>query len=91
MGINARIALAVLLVTGPLLFWLEWGFVAPNHWFWAKMGLVALMLVTVTVGAFASARAQRGDAAAAGLAARMGMITGLAFLGVILTAILAFN
>jgi hypothetical protein len=36
-----RTAVGLLIITGPLIFWLKYGFTVPNAWFWVKMVLVA--------------------------------------------------
>jgi putative membrane protein len=84
-------AMLVLLVTGPLMLWLRYGWVVPGVWFWVKMALIVVMLVTITMAAANGKKAQAGDAAAAVRARQFGMITAVAFLGVLLSAVLAFG
>lgn len=83
-------AMAVLLVTGPLLLWLRHGWAIPNFWFWVKMALVVVMLVTISLSSINLKKARQGDMAAAQKAEQFGRITAVAFLGVLLTAVLAF-
>jgi len=87
-----RLAMATLLVTGPLITWLRYGGVGgANVWFWVKMVLVAVMLAAIIYGGINFKRSQTGDAEAgkrAGLAHR---VSGLAFAGVLLSAVFAFN
>lgn len=84
-------AMLVLLVTGPLILWLRHGWLVPGPWFWVKMALIVVMLVTISLAAKNGQKARQGDAAAAGRARQLGMITGLAFLGVLLSAVFAFG
>ncbi len=44
MSTISRVALALLLITGPMMFWLRFGWVAPNAWFWVKMVLVLILV-----------------------------------------------
>ncbi len=61
-----RIGFGVLIVTGPILFWLKWSGSAPGMaWFTAKMVFVLLLLILIIVGGITSKRAQGGDVAAA--------------------------
>jgi uncharacterized membrane protein len=88
----ARGALVVLLISGPLLFWLKWDFGAPSAaWFGIKMLLILVLLAGVIIAGINIKKAQRGDMAAlksAGLGIR---VMGLALLGVVLAAVFAFN
>ncbi|HQZ12855.1 MAG TPA: hypothetical protein PK286_08195 [Devosia sp.] len=86
-----KYAMLTLLITGFLVFWLKWNWVVPNWWFWAKMVLVALMLVFIGLNERNAKLAKAGDKEAAGRAARVGQFTALAFLGVIVSAIFAFE
>ena len=87
-----RGALGVLLVTGPLMFWLKWQFTAVSMtWFSIKMALVAVMLIGVIVGGINFKKAQQGDLAAARTARLAGSINGVALLGIVLAAVFAFN
>lgn len=87
-----KFAMGVLLVTGPLIMWLRYGGLGgASVWFWIKMALVALMLAAIIIGGinFKKSLAGNGEAGRrAGLAHR---VTGLAFLGVLLSAVFAFN
>lgn len=89
---TGRGAMMVLLVTGPLILWLRYGGLgSANIWFWIKMVLVAVMLAAIIYGGINFKKSLAGDTAAgqrAGLAHR---VTGLAFLGVLLSAVFAFN
>lgn len=89
---TGRGAMVVLLVTGPLILWLRHGGLGgASIWFWVKMVLVAVMLAAIIYGGINFKRSLAGDAEAgrrAGLAHR---VTGLAFLGVLLSAVFAFN
>ena len=83
LGVNSRIALGVLVVTGVLMLWVRYGGVdAMNGWFWAKMALVVVMVVAVIVNAVGRGRVNPSV---------VSWITRLALLGVVITAVLAFN
>lgn len=84
-------AMAALLITGPLMLWLKWDMNPPNVWFWVKMALIIVMLVTIVLSGINAKKAQQGDMAAARTAGMYGRITALAFVGVILSAALAFS
>lgn len=84
-------AIAVLLITGPLMLWLRYGWTVPNIWFWVKMALIVVMLVGISLAATNGKKAQQGDMAAAGRAKQAGMVIALAFLGVLLSAVFTFG
>lgn len=84
-------AMLTLLVTGVLVLWLKWDWAVPNVWFWIKMAFVAAMLVFISLNEVNARKARAGDAAAARQAAQFGQFTAIAFLGVIISAIFAFN
>ena len=86
-----KYALATLLISGVLVLWLKWNWVIPNNWFWAKMGFVALMIVFIAINEMNARKARQGDMEAGKRAAMFGQLTGLAFLGVIVSAVFAFN
>jgi protoporphyrinogen IX oxidase len=85
-------ALGTLLVSGVLVLWLKWNWAPANPgWFWAKLAFVALMIVFVALNEVNARKARAGDAEAGKAAARFGQLTALAFLGVIISAVFAFN
>ena len=86
-----KIAMGVLLVTGPLMFWLKWGGEAPNHWFYMKMALIVVMLVAIVSSGIAFKKMRGGDMSVAGRSALFGLVTLVAGAGVLLSAVLAFN
>lgn len=87
-----RGALVLLLITGPLLFWLKWDFSAPSMaWFGIKMLLVLLIVVLAGVSDMSQKKARAGDAAAAKRSRLAGQAMGVTLIGVILAAVFAFN
>ena len=87
-----RAGFGVLIVTGPLLFWLKWNGTAPAMgWFMAKMVFVLLLLALIIVAGVTSKQAQGGDMAAGKRMPMLGMISLVLFLGVLLCAVFAFN
>ena len=92
LGQTGKIAMATLLITGPLILFLKYGGLGgASIWFWIKMALVALMLAAVTFGGIQFKKSLAGDAAAGQNASLARRISGLAFLGVLLSAVFAFN
>ena len=86
-----KYAMVTLLVTGVLVLWLKWDWVIPNNWFWAKMAFLVAMIVCIGLNEANAKKARSGDEAAARNARSLGMLTSLAFLGVIVSAVFAFN
>ena len=83
-------AMAALLITGPLMLWLKYGWTVPNFWFWVKMALIVVMLVTISLAEINGKKARQGDMEAGRRAGQFGRVTAVAFLGVLLAAVLAF-
>ena len=86
-----RAGLGLLIVTGPLLVWLKFGGTGFNAWFWAKMVLVLLLLITVIYAGINGKAAEGGDMAAAKRSPLIGMVAIVLLLGVVLCAVFAFN
>src|SRR5438132_1289508 len=57
----ARAGFGILIITGPLLAWLKFGFAGFNIWFTIKMVLVVLLLASVIASGILGKRAQGGD------------------------------
>jgi len=91
---TVTIALVILIVSGPLILWLRYGgidiFVA-NYWFWAKMLLVALLIVMNIWSRRLLKRAEGGDMSVIPVMARNGQISGITSLLIVLCAVFAFN
>jgi len=86
-----HIGLGVLIVTGLLIVFLKYDFAAMPIWFWIKMGLVVVLIVLISFGMRTTKKAQAGDAAAAALAPRIGMMSGITGFLIILSAVFAFH
>lgn len=87
-----KVAAAILFITGPLLVWLKYGGlqgVAP--WFWIKMALIAILFAAIVFEEANFRKFAAGDLAAGRKSMLGGMIATVAFLGVLLAAVLAFN
>ena len=83
LGLNSRIAVGVLVVSGALMLWLRYaGVDGMNVWFWVKMALVIVIILPVITGAVGRGRVNP---------AVLGWVTRLSLLGVIIAAVLAFN
>ena len=92
LGQVGKVAMATLLITGPLVMFLKYGGLGgASIWFWIKMVLVAVMLAAVIYGGIQFKASLSGDMAAGQRAAIAHRITGLAFLGVLLSAVFAFS
>lgn len=84
--------LVILVTTGPLMLWLKFG--GPtglSRWFWVKMGLVAIAVVTVGLHEWAGGRFKRGDQGAVPLMFLCGRVAGLAIVLAMLFAVVTFN
>lgn len=86
-----KVALVTLLVTGVLVLWFKWNWVIPNLWFWAKTGFIVLMIVFISLNERNAKSAKPGDVEAVKRGKMLGQLTALSFLGVILSAVFAFN
>lgn len=88
---TGKYAFGLLLLTGILTLWLKWDWAVPNHWFWVKMLAVVAMIVFIGLNDMNRKRAKAGDAAAGKRSQLFGQLTGIAFLAVILSAVLTFG
>ena len=86
-----KVAMGVLLVTGPLMFWLRWDAHAPNHWFGVKMVLIVVMLFAIVTSGIAFKKMRQGDMSVAARSARLGLLTLVGGAGVLFAAVMAFN
>ncbi len=86
-----KVAMGVLLVTGPLMFWLKWNADAPNGWFHLKMLLIVAMLVCIVGSGIAFKKMRGGEMSVAGRSAKLGLVTLIAGAGVLFSAVMAFN
>jgi protoporphyrinogen IX oxidase len=87
-----KFAMGTLLVTGVLTLWLKWNWSPPSPvWFWIKMLGIVAMIVFIVQNERNSRAARAGDAAAGKRSQMFGMLTGLAFAVVLLSAVFAFN
>ncbi len=91
LGTLGTIAIVLLLVSGPSMLWVKYGWQVPSHWFWVKIVLIVIMM-----GGFGMAQAnlrRAGEGRAEKLApARVGIaITLVSLVFVVLAAILAFR
>jgi hypothetical protein len=84
LSLNARIAFGILLLSGFAMVFVRYGGVdGMNIWFWVKMGLVAVILVAMIIGAVAKPGTVNPQV--------MGWITRLSLIGIIVAAVFAFN
>ena len=88
-----RVAIALLIITGPIMYWMAWANGGPPSMpaFIAKMVFVVLLLIVVIYAGINAKRAQGGDMAAAKRSPMLGMTAAILFVLVILSAALAFK
>jgi putative membrane protein len=92
MGTIGKVAAATLLVSGPLLLWLKYGgLLGVTPWFWAKMVLIVVMFGAIVFEEINFKKSASGDQAAARNSKLGGIVATVAFLGVLLAAVFAFN
>lgn len=92
MATVGKVAGVTLLVSGPLLLWLKYGGLqGATPWFWVKMVLMVVMIAAIIFEEANFKKSASGDAVAARNAKLGGIIAAVAFLGVLLAAVLAFN
>ena len=81
--INSRIAFGVLLISGIAMVYVRYGGVeGMSSWFWVKMGLVATVVAMMILGAVRPGLIPQ---------AVSGWVTRLALIGIIVSAVFAFN
>ena len=84
--------LVILLLTGPLMLWLKFG--GPSGlawWFSAKMMLVLVALIGVSVHEWAGRRFRKGDLSAAPAMFIGGRVAGIGIVLAMLCAVFTFN
>ena len=87
-----HMALALLLVTGPLALWVSGIQLASlPHWFWAKMLLVAILAGLVIFASRNTKRVAAGDQNAAARAPKIGLSILLFYLVILGMAVLSFH
>lgn len=87
-----RGAFGALVVTGPLVLWLRYGWTPPNGaWFGIKMLFVLILLGVIIYSGINGKRAEGGDTAAARRAPMIGMVGMFTFVLLILSAVFAFG
>jgi uncharacterized membrane protein len=92
MAAVGKVAAATLLISGPLLLWLKYGGLhGVTPWFWAKMAFMVVMFAAIVFEETNFKKLASGDQAAARNSKLGGIIATVAFLGVLLAAVLAFN
>lgn len=91
-GVGSRIALGVLLISGPIMLWLRYGGTdGASVWFWVKMVLIVTLIIGMGVGDVFRKKMQAGDRSAAGVAQGATWLSRLSLVGIIIAAVLAFN
>lgn len=86
-----RVAIVLLLITGPWMFYLKFNWTAPNNWFWAKMVFLVILLVFVVWGGINAKQAMAGNLQAAKRAPLIGLGSALSFICVMGAAAFAFQ
>jgi putative membrane protein len=92
MATVGKVAATTLLISGPLLLWLKYGgLYGVTPWFWVKMVLIMVMFAAIVFEEASFKKLASGDQSAAKRSKLGGIIASIAFLGVLLAAVLAFN
>ncbi len=92
MATVGKVAAAALLISGPLMLWLKYGgLYGLALWFWVKMALIVVMFAAIVFEETSFKKLAAGDQAAAKGSKVGGIIASVAFLGVLLAAVLAFE
>ena len=86
-----RVAIALLIITGPIMLWMRFNWTPPSPWFWGKMAFLVLMLIFVVWAGINSKAIQKGDQAAAKRAPVLGIGAALSFILVMGCAALTFQ
>jgi protoporphyrinogen IX oxidase len=83
--LNARVAMALLLLTGIAMVFVRYNgdFASMGPWFFVKMGLVAFVLVMMLLGAAVKPGTLNPRI--------MGWLTRLSMAGIVISAVMAFN
>lgn len=87
-----RGAVVVLIITGPLMYWLKWNFTPVSQmWFGIKMLFVLAIVVGLIVSGLNAKKAMQGDVGAQRTAQLAGIFTSVSLLIVVLAAVFAFH
>jgi uncharacterized membrane protein len=90
----ANLALAGLIVTGPIMVWTKFGGLGklPDPaWFWTKMAVVVVLLGVIHMGRANAKKAMGGDGAAAARQPKFALAGIVVYLSVILCAVVSFG
>lgn len=86
------VGMALLIVTGPLLIWLQFGGVNALSWvFWLKMVLLVALIVDIIVMGRLEAQAEGGDLSTLKRLPVLGAVSILLLIGIVLCAVVAFE
>ena len=92
MSRTAMMGFGILLVTGPIMLLLRYSSLSEiPQMFWVKMGLVAALMVTVSITIRAGKKAEAGDMAAAARLRKVGPMNGTLSLLTVGVAVFTFN
>jgi hypothetical protein len=87
-----KIGMGLLIVTGLLLIWLQFGGVGSVSWvFWLKMVLLVALIADIVVMGRLEARAEGGDHGAMKYMPALGALSTLLLIGIVLCAVVAFQ
>ena len=91
LGQIALIAFGLMLASGPLLFWVKYGFAWWPPAFWVKLALIAVLIGVIILEERFTRRVRSGDTGAVRAMETSGHALRALELGIILAAVLAFN
>ncbi|HEY9010215.1 MAG TPA: CopD family protein [Devosia sp.] len=82
----------IAVISGPLLLWVRYGgFDGISHWFWLKMLFLLVLAGGVVTSAMSARKMRQGDAAAARRVRAGRVVSVVALIGIVLSAVLAFG
>lgn len=91
LGPISLVALILLLISGPTLFWFKYGFGWLTTAFWIKMALIVALIVTIVFEERSTRKVRAGDASAIRTMEASGYTLRVLELAIIMAAVFAFN
>ena len=82
----------IAVISGPLMIWVRYGgFEGISHWFWVKMLFLLVLAGGVVTSAMSARKMREGDASAARRVRGGRVVSVVALIGIVLSAVLAFG
>lgn len=84
--------IVIAVLSGPLMIWVRYGgFDGISHWFWVKMLFLLVLAGGVVTSAMSARKMREGDGAAAHRVRGGRVVSAVALIGIVLSAVLAFG